>query len=63
MVVAYTGLEVVTILTMVVAPCKVLHLSRSMNHMYALEADHKLDSPYPRGMLSDKSCNIKLLAS
>ena len=65
MVVTYTRIEVevVSPAAAVAAPCEDLHLSQNMNHMFSLESDRKLDSPYPRGKLSDRKCNIKLLAS
>ena len=64
MVAVYTGLEVVVVLPVTVAtvPCKDLHLSQNMHHRSALEADHRLESPYPRAQLSNKRCNISLLA-
>ena len=63
MVVAYTGLEVVAVSPAAVKPCEDIHLSQNMNHMFILEADHKLDSPYPRAQLRDRRCNIILPAS
>ena len=63
MAVEYTGIEVAAVSPMSMTICEDIHLSRSMNHMYALEADHKLDSPYPHGPLSEKRCNISLMDS
>ena len=58
MVVAYTELEVVAISPVAAAPCEDLHLSQNMHDRSSLEADHKLDNPYPHAQLSDKRCNI-----
>ena len=65
MVATYTRLEVefVSPTAVVAAPCEDLHLSRNMNHTSTLEADCKLDSPYPHIQLSDIKCNIDFLAS
>ena len=62
---AYTGLEVAVASStaVAVAPCKHLHLSQNMHHKSTLEANHRLDSPYPRAQLSDRRCNISLLSS
>ena len=65
MVATCTGIGVAATRPMDVAtaPYEDLHFSRNTNHMFALEADHKLDSPYPRAQLSDRMCHIRLLAS
>ena len=49
----YIGLEVAVVSPAATAPCEDIHLSRNTNNISALEADHKLDSPYPRAQLSD----------
>ena len=37
--------------------------SQRMNHMFSLEASHKIDNLYPRAPLSDKSCNTNFMPS